>query len=133
MLIGVYTICFIVKETCKAIVKILHVLPTLTIIVKVLLLSLAEFFLFTLFFFLFSVVVVGFTETTYTVSEGDGVAVVTVKTFEGTVGDGECFNLQCSTQENTAKMCIKWAYDTHNDFKKCLLKMFFFHVCVVFI
>ena len=53
----------------------------------------------------FSGVVVGFTKTTYTVSEGDGVAIVTVKIFEGTVGDGESFNLQFFTQANTTK-CV---------------------------
>ena len=47
--------------------------------------------------------VVGFTKTLYAVSEGDGVAIVTVEIFEGTVGDRESFTLQFSTQDNTAK------------------------------
>ena len=57
------------------------------------------------YFTSFSGVVVGFTKTTYGVSEGDGVTVLNVKIFEGTVGDGESFNLQFSTQGNTAK-CV---------------------------
>ena len=92
-------------------------LPTLAFIVKILLLTLAEFFLFTLFFFFFPGVVVGFTESTYTVSEGDGVAIVTVKLLEGTVGDGESFSLLFSTQDNTAKSVY---YGTHKDYKNCL-------------
>ena len=45
-------------------------------------------------------------------SEGDGVAIVTVKIFEGTVGDGESFSLLLSTQGNTAKSVY---YGTHKD------------------
>ena len=56
-----------------------------------------------LHFFVFLGVVVGFTKTLYAVSEGDGVAIVTVEIFEGTVGVGESFTLQFSTQDNTAK------------------------------
>ena len=47
--------------------------------------------------------VVGFRKATYTVSEDDDVAIVTVDIFEGTVGDGESFSLQFCTKDNTAK------------------------------
>ena len=50
-------------------------------------------------------------------SEGDGVAIVTVEMLEGTVGDGESFSLLLSTQGNTAKSVY---YGTHKDYKNCL-------------
>ena len=46
-------------------------------------------------------VIIGFSETSYTVSESEGTATVTVEILEGTVAD-EDITLQFLTQDNTA-------------------------------
>ena len=46
-------------------------------------------------------VVVGFSETSYTVSESEGTATVTVEILEGTVAD-DSITVQFSTRDNTA-------------------------------
>ena len=46
-------------------------------------------------------VVIGFAETSYTVSESEGTATVTVEILEGTVADGN-ITVQFSTRDNTA-------------------------------
>ena len=46
-------------------------------------------------------VVIGFSETSYTVSESEGTATVTVEILEGTVAD-DSITVQFSTRDNTA-------------------------------
>ena len=59
--------------------------------------------IFTLYFFILLPVpaVVGFSERSYTVSESEGTATVTVEILEGTVAD-EDITVQFSTQDSTA-------------------------------
>ena len=55
-----------------------------------------------LFIFFFSDLIVGFVDTTYNVSEGDGNVTVLVEIKQGTVGNGETITLEFTTRSNTA-------------------------------
>ena len=58
--------------------------------------------MFLLFFLLPVPVVIGFSETSYTVSESEGTATVTVEILEGTVADDDDIIVQFFTEDNTA-------------------------------